>query len=97
LEQRGTPGLSQAEVAVILGLSERGVRNIARRAFRKRKNHPVLREIWAQLESVPTSHHVQDSTELTDEEVDAWFGLVQGPLEGRALVKILTAIQSESA
>jgi hypothetical protein len=86
------PGLTQREVAAILGLSERAIRSIERRAFRKLKNHAVLREIWAQLESAPTSLHAEDSTELTDEEVDALFGLVQSPLEGRALAKILTAV-----
>ena len=86
------PGLTQAEVASVLGLSVRAVRTIERRAFRKLKNHRVLQAIWAQLESAPTSHPVEDSTELTDEEVDALFGLVENPPEGRALAKILTAV-----
>jgi len=86
------PGLTQREVAAALGLSERAVRNIERRAFRKLRNHPVLQAIWAQLESVPASHHVEDATNLTDEEIDALFGLVQSPLEARALAKVLTAV-----
>ena len=42
------PLLSQKAVAAILGMSERGVREVERRALRKLANHPQLQRIWNQ-------------------------------------------------
>jgi hypothetical protein len=38
--------LTQPEVAMLLNLSERSVREIQRRAFQKIRNHPVRKQIW---------------------------------------------------
>lgn len=41
------PGqLTQREVALILGISERGVRAIEKRAFEKLRKHPALKALW---------------------------------------------------
>jgi hypothetical protein len=39
-------GLTQAEVAALLKLSQRAVRDIEKRAIAKLRAHPLLREIW---------------------------------------------------
>jgi DNA-directed RNA polymerase sigma subunit (sigma70/sigma32) len=39
-------GLTQKEVAVIMKLSERSIRQIEKRAIRKLMQHPALRQIW---------------------------------------------------
>ena len=44
-EVEGGP-LTQAETARMLGLSERAVRNIERRALAKLLRHPQLRQLW---------------------------------------------------
>jgi hypothetical protein len=38
--------LTQKEVAAVLGMSERGVREAERRAFSKLRTHPALRKMW---------------------------------------------------
>jgi hypothetical protein len=38
--------LTQREVAVILKISERAVRQIERRAIEKLRNHPLLKQVW---------------------------------------------------
>lgn len=43
--------LTQREVALLLGLSERGVREIERRAFAKLRRHPALRHLWQQYQA----------------------------------------------
>jgi hypothetical protein len=86
------PGLTQAEVALVLGLSERAVRSIEKRAIRKLKKHPLLRQLWAEFESAPTSVSVEESADLSGEELAALFGLVETPDERHALLKVLAAL-----
>lgn len=38
--------LSQKDIALILGISERAVRAIEHRAFAKLRKHPLLRQVW---------------------------------------------------
>ena len=45
---RGGAGLTQKEVALVIGMSERGVRAVERRALDKLRRHPALREIWGE-------------------------------------------------
>ena len=80
------PGLTQAEVAAVLGLSQRAVRTIEKRALRKLRRHPALRALWAQWESVAAPR------QLDWAEVDALFALVATPLERRALIQALITI-----
>ena len=42
--------LSQKQVAQALGMSERGVREVERRAFEKLRRHPLLQHIWQQYQ-----------------------------------------------
>jgi transcriptional regulator with XRE-family HTH domain len=87
------PGLTQAEVATVMGLSQRAVRSIEQRAIRKLRNHPLLRQLWAEFESAPASASVQESLDLTGEELVALFGLAETSQERRALRKVLAALR----
>jgi hypothetical protein len=62
----GPSGLTQAEVGQILGLSERAVRQIEVRAFRKLRAHPWLRELWREYSAgeLDEQHWVLDPTEI---------------------------------
>src|SRR5262249_36564552 len=42
--------LSQKEIAALMKISERAVRSIERRALRKLRNHPALRQFWREWE-----------------------------------------------
>ena len=42
-------GLTQAQVAAILGLSPRSVRAIERRGLRKLRRHPLLQRVWKEF------------------------------------------------
>jgi DNA-directed RNA polymerase sigma subunit (sigma70/sigma32) len=42
-------GLSQRQVAAILGLSPRSVRAIERRGLRKLRRHPAVRQMWKEF------------------------------------------------
>jgi len=47
-QDRAGEHMTQREVARVLGMSVRGVREVERRAFRKLRNHPLLRQAWQQ-------------------------------------------------
>jgi hypothetical protein len=87
------PGLTQAEVAAVLGLSQRAVRAIEQRAIRKLRNHTLLRQLWADLESLGARAPRQGGSDLTGPELAALFGLARTPSERRALLKVLAAIR----
>jgi len=70
----------------------RAVRSIENRAFRKLRNHPILRQLWSEFESVSASASVPEPDPLTGEELAALFGLVQTPIERQALLKVLVAM-----
>jgi hypothetical protein len=86
------PDLTQAEVAAVLGLSVRAVRSIENRAFRKLRNHLVLRQFWSEFESASKLVLVPEPDRLTGEELAALFGLLQTPVERQALLKVIVAI-----
>ena len=84
----GRIGLSQAEVAVILGLSERAVRAVERRALLKLRRVPVVRDLFTDFGEPPPTF--EDSTDsLMPEEIAALFGLVRNDFERRVLLKVL--------
>lgn len=89
----GGAGLTQAEIAALLGLSERTVRNIEKRALRKLRHHPLLRELWA--EYAAQSPMDEASLYLAPEEVEALFELAHTDIELHALRKVLA--QSHAA
>ena len=89
---RRNASLTQGEIAATLGLSERAVRAIEKRALLKLRRHPLLREVWAEFASQPVE---EDAIDLTPEEIGALFGLVRNPFERRALLKVLLFVWAD--
>lgn len=88
---RSGGGLTQREVAMLLKISERGVRTIERRALRKLAQHPQLREIWRSYlagEISEQAHH------LSAPEIQALLGLARNPAEHDTLLKVLAIIHN---
>ena len=83
--------LNQEEVAALLGLSVRAVREIERRAFEKLRRHPALRRFWREHGTGEVEEGAA-SGDLDGREVAAMFGLVRTPLERHALHKLLGTI-----
>ena len=83
--------LTQREVASLLGMSVRGVREVERRAFQKLPNHPLLREIWQQH---LTGEVDEDALQLTPAEIAALLALAQNPSECQLVRKVLRLVQS---
>jgi hypothetical protein len=87
-------GLSQAEVAALMDLSERAVRAIEQRAIEKLKRHPMVRAIWKEFTESRLS--VTDDSAagaLTSEEAAALLGLAQTTLERQVVRKILALVR----
>jgi hypothetical protein len=83
-------GLSQREVALIMKLSTRAVRQIERRAIRKLAQHPQLRQLWrGYLAGELDEHEVR----LTPQEIEALLSLAYTTEEGIALRKALSLVQ----
>jgi len=83
----GTAGpapLTQKEVAALLGMSERGVRNVEKRALAKLRRHPALRSLWSQIKGETS----ESATAWTAEEVAALFAMADGPHERHALKRL---------
>jgi hypothetical protein len=83
--QRGH-GLTQKEVALRLGMSERGIRAVERRALEKLRRHPALRAIWGEWIGEGASG---EDVELTDAEVAALYNLAGTQAERRVLDKLM--------
>ena len=89
-----TGGLSQPEVAAILNISVRAVRQIEQRAIAKLPRHPALRRVWREF----FTGEVEESRELGVEqlvayalsfpEVVARFGLTSNRFERRGLERV---------
>jgi hypothetical protein len=86
-----TGQLTQKEVAMVLKMSERGVREVERRAFKKLRDHPLLKEIWRQYLSGDLDE--QATEPLTPAEIEALFALVRTPAEHAVIRKVLRHIQ----
>jgi DNA-binding XRE family transcriptional regulator len=85
------PGLTQAEVAMLLNLSERSVREIEKRAFRKLRAHPMLRELWQQF----LAGELEESTSsLSLHEIAALFQLAHTSEESHVLRKVLRLVRT---
>jgi len=83
---------SQKEVAAILRISVRAVRDIERRAFYKLRRHPALQRFWREWLSGELGEAAAISAggwELTQAEIAALYSLTQTPLEGQALGKLI--------
>jgi|SRR5882762_2116653 len=83
-------GLTQREVAQVLKISERAVREIERRALRKLLNHPTLRQIWQDYLSGTLEER---DSRLTRVEIEALFALARDQEEYRVIEKALLLIQ----
>jgi hypothetical protein len=86
--------LTQKEVAAVLGLSVRAIREIERRAFEKLRRHPALRQFWREHVIGDVEENVR-SHDFSRPEVAALFGLVRTRLERRALHKVLGTILTD--
>ncbi len=82
--------LTQREVAVLMDISERAVRNIERRAMIKLCRHPLLKAIWREYSE--SNSWFNDPDPLTPEEVEALLGLANTSLERDLLWKVLNQI-----
>jgi len=82
-------GLSQREVAIIMNMSERSVREIERRALWKLRHHPLLQELWDEYLSAILE---ENSCELTPAEITALFDAARSAEEWRVLEKLLRMI-----
>ena len=85
------PGLTQKEVAMLLNLSERGVREIERRAFRKLRAHPALRQVWQQFLAGELE---ESAAQLSRQEIAALWRLARTSEERQLLRKVLRLVQS---
>lgn len=83
-------GLTQREIATILRVSERAVRNIERRAIKKLLAHPGLRQIWKDYLSGQLD---EGELALTPREVEALFGLVRTREEWLVVRKVLRVMR----
>lgn len=89
--QSGTQ-LSQKEVALLLGMSERGVRAVEKRAFEKLRRHPLLKDLWRQY--VSGGELEEGEWILTQEEIIALFDSCQTTRELYVIEKTLWLIGS---
>jgi hypothetical protein len=94
---RGLGGLTQLEVAAVLRISVRAVREIEQRAMEKLRRHPGLRHVWQEFlrgeieESAPGAAAYR----LSFPEIVALFQLTASPFERQALGKVLDLIQEQ--
>jgi hypothetical protein len=85
----GTGPLTQRETALLLGMSERAVREAERRAIQKLRNHPQMREIWQDYLSAELD---EEHLLLTQDEIEALFNLARTPEEQRLVRKVLALV-----
>ena len=86
----GDGPLSQREIGLLVGMSERAVRNVERRVIEKLRRDPVLREAWQEyLAGNLDEQHVI----LTRLEVEALLSLARTPEERSLVQKVLRLIQ----
>ena len=91
--------LTQKEVAMILRISERSVREIERRAFEKLRRHPALTKFWREWTTGEVAEAVRGSPSewtLTRAEIAAVYGLAETPVERQALRKLFAMTQGHS-
>jgi len=82
--------LTQEQVAKILKVSVRCVRQIEHRAISKLRNHPLLKQLWRQFLSGELD---EDESTLTPLEIEALFDLAATVEELGLIEKIVWMIQ----
>ena len=88
--------LSQKEVAAILRMPERAVREIERRAFDKLRRHPALKNFWREWQTgeiKETALRAAKQWTLSRAEVAAVYALARTTVERQALRKLLALTQ----
>jgi hypothetical protein len=96
---KGLGGFSQQEVAAIMRISRRTVREIERRALAKLRNHPALQDFWREWTTgdiKETRLPVVKQWVLSRAEIVAVNALAETPIERQALRKLLALTQSGS-
>ncbi len=88
-----TGGFSQREVALLMKMSIRGVREIERRAFAKIRNHPKTKEIWRQYLAGELDEEAHPPP-LTQEEIDALLALAHTPEKQAVIKKVIRLVQN---
>lgn len=86
--------LTQREVAVIMKISERAVRQIERRAIEKLRKHPALKQVWREWQGRGIDEGAQRLTDcqLSRAEAEAILALARTPFERSVLRKLLTIV-----
>jgi hypothetical protein len=90
---------SQQEVAAIMRISRRTVREIERRALAKLRSHPALQDFWREWQTgeiKETRLPVAKQWVLSRSEVAAVNALAKTPAERQALRKLLALTQGGS-
>jgi hypothetical protein len=78
---------TQKEVAFLLGLSERAIREIEKRAVEKLRRHPALRQLWREYQTgeIEEGSSSEMGQQLSRSEIAALYGLVRTPAERELL------------
>lgn len=76
---------------MLLHMSERGVREVERRAFKKLSQHPLLKEIWRQ--HLAGDLDEQAPQRLTQAEIQSLFALARTPDEQAVVRKVLRLVR----
>lgn len=88
--------LTQKEVAAILRISERAVRQIEIRALQKLRLHPTLRAFWREWETgeiEEAAFRGSGQWALSRAEIAAVYALARTPEERQALRKLFALTQ----
>ena len=81
---------TQAEVAAILSIGERTVRELERSAFAKLRHHPKLRELWREWLGIEEGNIPASAIwDLTPSEIRALLDLAANQFERWALKKLI--------
>ena len=73
-------------MALLLGMSERGVREVERRALAKLAKHPLLRQVWREHLA---GELVEGVTPLTGQQWAALLGLARDSEERLLMLRVL--------
>jgi hypothetical protein len=88
--ERAAGLLSQKEVAAIMKISERAVRETERSTFEKIRNHPLMRQFWREWEGCKIDEAALGSDwQLSDDEIVAVYNLARTPEERKVLRKVM--------
>src|SRR5664279_1030337 len=96
--EKGLGCLSQKEVAAIMGMSERAVREVERRAFEKLRHHPALKNFWREWQTgeiKETALRAAKQWPLSRSEIAAVYALAQTRVERQALSKLIARVGSK--